>query len=390
MESPVFTMAVDSELHSAWQRLGPASLEWLPRALEEVQARQALNALHALSRCVELGSVAWLVHLDADELFFPGRLHPSGQSSSGPLDVRQHFAALGALGVGCMTYANFEALPEADHQRCDGMGVSTADQQAATEIPFARVSLFKVNPVLLRHAPQPPASPAPASSSASPSATFHYYTNGKSVTRVSPHARPLSVHEWLPGWPEGLLSGWYSGLLQEDGWTGDFVRPFPRSPMATQASEAGQAPMVGREQATRVPGGQLDGDAMSPHMPVILHFACCSSQALWRRRCDGVARYLLHGTLSAPRLFERTCCWDEEETEEQEIERNGAVAVVDVDDTKLQDDGEEEEEMEEEARRRVASLFASEVMLTDADEARRLIEDGICVRIALPPELFQS
>ena len=113
----------------------------------------------------------------------------------------------------------------------------------------------------------------------------------------------LSVHEWLPGWPEGLLSGWYSGLLlQEDGRTGDFVRPFPRSPMATQASEAGQAPMVGREQATRVPGGQLDGDAMSPHMPVILHFACCSSQALWRRRCDGVARYLLHGTLSAPPL----------------------------------------------------------------------------------------
>ena len=34
----------------------------------------------------------------------------------------------------------------------------------------------------------------------------------------------------------------------------------------------------------------------------------------------------------------------------------GLVAVVDVDDTKLQDDGEEEEEMEEEARRRVLSL----------------------------------
>ena len=49
-----------------------------------------------------------------------------------------------------------------------------------------------------------------------------------------------------------------------------------------------------------------------------------------------------------------------------------------------------EEEMEEEARRRVAEIFASEVMLTDADEARRLIEHGICVRIALPPELFQS
>ena len=300
--------------------------------------------------------MAWLVHLDADELFFPGRLHPSGHSSSGPLDVRQHFAALGALGVGCMTYANFEALPEADHQHCDGMGVSTAGQQAATEIPFARVSLFKVNPVLLPNGPQPPATPATASSSASPSATFHYYTNGKSVTRVSPHA-PATVGTRMAtrvaGRPPQRLVFGSCARGREDGRLCTTVSSVANG-HAGKRGGAG-AEVVGREQATRVPGAQLDGDATSPHMPVILHYACCSSQALW----GGDAtewRATFFWTLSAPRLFERTCCWDDQETEEQEIERNGAVAVVDVDDTKLQDDAEEEEEMEEEARRRVACL----------------------------------
>jgi len=165
---------VDENQWSEWEQLGPAALEWLPRAEAEVQARQALNALHALARCVAAGRIAWLIHLDADELFYPG---PS-------LDVRAHFASLGARGVSCLTYSNHEALPAADHHSCVG-----ADVPSQASIPFDLVSLFKCNPATRSGSP----------SSCLPSATFNYYTNGKSVTRVVPQARPLSVHEYLPG-----------------------------------------------------------------------------------------------------------------------------------------------------------------------------------------------
>ena len=57
-------------LGAAWCRLVAAD-DWLAHAESEVQARQALNALHALDQCVQEG-YTWLLHCDADELFYPG------------------------------------------------------------------------------------------------------------------------------------------------------------------------------------------------------------------------------------------------------------------------------------------------------------------------------
>ena len=160
----VVTAAVDENLRTAWRRLGPAAAEWLPFADDEVQPRQALNALHALDQCVADGTIAWLLHIDADELFYPGPC----------LHVHEHFAQLAALDVASLTYANLEALPECDHRPCTEAEAGAAK---TVRLPYAQASLFKRNPRLATHAPP---------------AFFQYYTNGKSVCRVAPRARPLS------------------------------------------------------------------------------------------------------------------------------------------------------------------------------------------------------
>ena len=297
-------------LSIAWSRLGPPALEWLPHAEVEVQARQALNALHALSACVADGSIAWLLHIDADELFYP----PTGT------DVSSHFKQLGAAGVQALTYANLEALPERDHERC------TTSSSTTTSIPFADVTLFKTNPNCCKA----------AASGSSGGSSFNYYTNGKSVVRVAPRARPLSVHEWIPGSADGL-SRWYSAL-----GASDFVKPW--------------------------------NDAA----PVILHYACCSSQALWLRRCGGADRYRLRGVVSAPSIYVKTAlasggrkaadCIPEEEK---------LVAVV----VEEEEEGGGEEDAEE--RRRVEEVFQLSVMLADLKEAERRVASGMCVRVSV-------
>ena len=40
---------------------------------------------------------------------------------------------------------------------------------------------------------------------------YYYYDNGKAAVRVHADARPLSVHEWLPGTREGMRR-WYSNM----------------------------------------------------------------------------------------------------------------------------------------------------------------------------------
>ena len=98
LPSGVTGLAVDEALRVEWSRLGSVAEDWLGRADQEVQARQALNALHAVGLC-HAGehkdlNIAWLLHLDADELFYPG---------PGVLDVRPHFASLGELGAHAFT-----------------------------------------------------------------------------------------------------------------------------------------------------------------------------------------------------------------------------------------------------------------------------------------------
>ena len=92
-DARIVSVAVDERLiQDGWWRLGPAAAEWLQHAQHEVQARQALNALHALHACVADGSIGWLLHMDADELF-----HVEGG------DARAHFRALATRGVEALT-----------------------------------------------------------------------------------------------------------------------------------------------------------------------------------------------------------------------------------------------------------------------------------------------
>jgi hypothetical protein len=83
--------------------------------------RQIHNAEIAIGMAMAAGH-QWLLHLDADELFFC----PTGT-------VADHLAVLEAEGVDMATYANFEAVPNT-------MEVSD---------PFREVSYFKINPSLL-------------------------------------------------------------------------------------------------------------------------------------------------------------------------------------------------------------------------------------------------
>jgi hypothetical protein len=346
-------IAVDDALAAGWSRLGPPAAEWLPFAASEVQARQALNALHALSACVADGSIAWLVHLDADELFYT----PS-------LDCRAHFRLLGERGVHALTYANLEAAPERDHEPC-GSTPSIA-------IPWSHVTLFKHSPRRIPDSPEARAAVdwwrgraggahAPAAAHSPAAAHFLYYSNGKSAVRVSARARPLSVHEWIPGSAAGL-GCWYSCLGEAD-----LVQAWPMPADAAAGTEHANA--------------------------AVLHYACCSSHALWRRDCGGASRYRLRGTLSAPPIYVQTAIasgaalpadgipeeegelmeWEEGEEGEEEEECGGCEA---------------DEEEDAEARRRVQELFERQVLLEDATEAARQVAAGVCVRVALPATLF--
>ena len=358
-DSRIHCTAFDEALMGAWARLGPAAEEWLPQAGSSVQARQALNALHALHLCVADGTIGWLLHIDADELFY-----------TSTQDVRPHFGHLASRGVAALTYANMEALPEKD---CE-----PACRANRAAIPFGEVTLFKRNPRQL---------PAGASRCA-----FHYYTNGKSVVRVAPRARPLSVHEWIPGSAAGL-SHWYSCL-----GAGDFVQQWP--PCGGAAAPPPPAP----------PGS----NALPAVDAGILHYACCSSHALWLRRRGGVSRYRLRGVVSAPSLFMQTV----------RLGRPGAthgaasIPEADEDDEAMEweeeeeedddDDGDDEQEGElggngqasaswtanddhdpdVELRRRVVEIFEQQVALRDATEVEHQLATGACVRVLLPAHLF--
>eukprot|EP00238_Polyblepharides_amylifera_P012237 CAMPEP_0196599384 /NCGR_PEP_ID=MMETSP1081-20130531/94829_1 /TAXON_ID=36882 /ORGANISM="Pyramimonas amylifera, Strain CCMP720" /LENGTH=429 /DNA_ID=CAMNT_0041925151 /DNA_START=553 /DNA_END=1842 /DNA_ORIENTATION=+ len=201
----VVIVSCDSEYRDScrllghWHRLGKF-IE------EEVQARQELNAQHALGQAVADG-VTWLLHIDADELFY-----------SPDCSVVQHFTDLSRDGVSVMNYVNHEGVPERDN-------VGNF---------FEQVTLFRQN---LSEFPQyvPSKRPTPG---ASPelltpeqtalrtaiefwvrrSATRQYfvgYENGKSAVAVIESAFPLSVHEWSPP-TKGLLKRGCHNIRQLD------------------------------------------------------------------------------------------------------------------------------------------------------------------------------
>ena len=136
----------------------------------EVMARQVFNAALAMDWARQK-QCDWLLHIDADELFFTPR-----QSAMG------HFSESHASAADTIRYQNFECVPERD---------DIADA-------FREVTLFNVpseletEPVgddgraLLENTPQ------------IPSKRFHFYRNGKSAVRLSaPGLRPSGVHKFV-------------------------------------------------------------------------------------------------------------------------------------------------------------------------------------------------
>ena len=156
----------DDDLRRAWRDLalwGEAGVH----VDGEVMARQLLNAEHAMNLARAMG-LDWLLHIDADELFYA----PGG-------DAAAHFTTLAKARAEVATFANFEAVPEAE---------DTGDF-------FRTVTLFK-RP-LFADRPPPETHALIARAGQSVDAFFHFYGNGKSAVRLAaPGMLPVNVHSF--------------------------------------------------------------------------------------------------------------------------------------------------------------------------------------------------
>ena len=190
------------------------------RRAEEVQARQELNAAHAAKRALCMGR-DWLLHIDADELFYiadaaalgvggNGRNGGAGARSSDSSPVAAHFAALSAAGVTTYVYKNLEGVPEVLATDANG-GDGDGDF-------FDAVTLFRRSPgdVYGTQVGVGGSSPLDAKRlqrveywrARTPHRQFFLgYDNGKAAVRLADGVVPLSVHEWLPPSAEDLVRG---------------------------------------------------------------------------------------------------------------------------------------------------------------------------------------
>ena len=160
--SEVRCIPVDENLHRVW-----STLNQFPRYAKhidkEVRARQALNAEVAL-KMAEEENINWLLHIDGDELFWPGRS-----------TIHDHLDALHRQKIRIARYFNFEGVPH----------------QEKIEDYFLHVSAFKRPRKLL--------------SKEGINVTdvwrekaryYNFYTNGKSMCRVENGMVSNDVHEW--------------------------------------------------------------------------------------------------------------------------------------------------------------------------------------------------
>lgn len=129
---------------------------------EQLTARQLCNVKTALGMARRDG-VAWLLHIDVDELFVPPRN-----------DARAHFAAMHDLGIGYAIYDNHEALCERER----------------VLHPFRDVTLFRKNPRAIDPAALAEAEPWFAERGG----YFLAYANGKAAARTAPGVEPAGVH----------------------------------------------------------------------------------------------------------------------------------------------------------------------------------------------------
>ena len=137
----------------------------------EVPARQQLNADWCLG-LARADGVEWLIHLDADELFY---LHP-------PTTLKLHFDKLKQDNVGTIIYMNHEGIPELGHENAGDV--------------FHSITLFRknFNSIALN-------SNAKRCIEYWQSRTAHgqymiSYDNGKAATRVVENSSAAGVHAW--------------------------------------------------------------------------------------------------------------------------------------------------------------------------------------------------
>lgn len=141
---------------------GPGRARGAPEAL---MARQIGNAAIAIPLARRDG-IAWLLHIDCDELFYPGPPAPGAATA--------HFERLAACGVGRAHYTNHEA-------------VCAAPEHGD---PFREITLFKRNPSVLPEE----ALLATADYWSRRGGYFLAYENGKSAVRAIEGAEPAGPH----------------------------------------------------------------------------------------------------------------------------------------------------------------------------------------------------
>ena len=143
-----------------------------------VAARQTLNASAALeaARGDELGGAPldWLLHLDADELFYLEGVGRGGET------LHQHFAAATASGLRLVRYANHELLSE-ERRRAGAPRFKCNPKLAAALLGPAGWS------ALVAHLEMAPTDPRPY---------FAGYFNGKAAVAVTHAAAAAGVHGW--------------------------------------------------------------------------------------------------------------------------------------------------------------------------------------------------
>ncbi len=140
-----------------------------------VAARQTLNAGVALeaARVDELGGVPldWLLHLDADELFY---LEGDGR---GGADLHRHFSAAGEAGFRLLRYANHELLDRAG----EAPRFKRNPYLAAARLGAGGWSMLVAHLEMAQSDPRP---------------YFRGYFNGKSAVAVAHAAGAAGVHGW--------------------------------------------------------------------------------------------------------------------------------------------------------------------------------------------------
>ena len=140
-----------------------------PDALTSLQLCNAATGLDLARR----DGVRWLLHVDVDELFWPGEI-----------GAAEHFARLDAISAGSARYINHEALPEKPEH----------------DDYFAEMTLFKRNPSDVSEK----AAAVTADFWKARGGYFLAYANGKAAVRVVEGATPATAHGFqLPRLPLG-------------------------------------------------------------------------------------------------------------------------------------------------------------------------------------------